>query len=471
MRQFGARWVITLGVIAILMSCFSLAITGRILWTSRSVYTQLATAIDETTEGMRGVQGFSEQDWNEAAFVLNYNSAIQNIHLAEERALNYLGLFESISFGLGSIGLLITIIATAGGLSYFNTIVRANKVMDDLRDVESQLKQLQDKVQLTSKNTSRSLYEVQLAQDQFRISQNPAAVSELYARALEIFPENPIPHYHIGYMLTLMGEYSTAEQRLYEALGYDETFPHAQLALGYVYRRMGDDPKHYNKIEEGVRRSREYYYKQAENWMLKGLSGNDYITGDDGESWHGALGGIYKRWAEFGDNQQDKLQKAKDHYRKALDVTPRSSYPVVNLAIINYGLGDFKEGLRYFIKTRDNALNKLLKEYDTHYDYADLLLSQVALVEIYKAETLSIIPMGDDKFTLQKFEESIESNIQAYLSLLPVGTTSEIANFVKDLRTVCEAEDEQSDEVKAIRKQTVQRIQEELKKRREAATK
>ena len=104
----------------------------------------------------------------------------------------------------------------------------------------------------------------------------------------------------------------------------------------------------------------------------------------------------------------------------------------------------------------------MLKEYDTHYDYADLLLAQVALVEVYKAETLSIVRMSDDKFTLEGFEESLDENIQAYLSLHPIDVTSPIENFLKDLRTVCLADDGQSEAVAQIRKKVVKRIQDEM---------
>lgn len=443
------------------IALFALVVALIIAW----VNTQRRAELNDVIAQIEVLPSVTERDWEEAEF----ESALAAVRLAEERALGYLGLFEAISFGLGSIGVVIAAVAIVGGIRYNDAMGKVSSATEELEDLKQQLQTLQTEVLQMAKSSNISLYEIQLAQQQLRLGSNMGYVQELYQHSLTMFPENPVPYYHIGYVLTQIDELDEAERQLKKSLLYDDNFAHAQAALGYVYRRMGDSPAHYTGVRQGQRFSRDDYYRLAEEWMTKGLENNHYITGDDGESWHGALGGVYKRWTEFSDNPRNKWLAAKRHYQEALKLTPRSSYPVVNLAVIDYALEDYKEGREYFQQARDNAIEKLKKEYDTYYDYADLLLSQIALVEIHYPNDLrktSQAMSKDDKFSTPEFEKNIFEHIDSFLSLMPMGVANPLENLLKDLRIICNADDGVEPEIQAVRNMAINALEEELNKRK-----
>ncbi|MEO0562578.1 MAG: tetratricopeptide repeat protein, partial [Chloroflexota bacterium] len=193
-----------------------------------------------------------------------------------------------------------------------------------------------------------------------------------YKRALALDNNNPVTFYRLGYVYTSQGELPAAEEHLQKSLEIDEDFAPAMVALGFVYRKMGE------KLAKGI--ERETRFNMAEQLMLKGLTVSPKLVDEDGESWWGALGGLYRR--------RGQTEQAVTAYEQATQVTPHSSYPFSNLATL-YGLENNIEGmLRMFKRVERLAAAEVQAEVDNYWGYFDLLTSQLANGHILEAEEI-----------------------------------------------------------------------------------
>lgn len=112
--------------------------------------------------------------------------------------------------------------------------------------------------------------------------------------------------------------------------------------------------------------------------MLDGLALSPKLVDDDGESWWGSLGGLYRR---RGLNEQ-----AIRAYQQAAEVTPHSSYPFSNLAMLYMGEQDRDGMLRMFKRVERLAKGETQADVDNYWAYADLLTAQLALGKFSEAE-------------------------------------------------------------------------------------
>lgn len=154
--------------------------------------------------------------------------------------------------------------------------------------------------------------------EQLAHQRNIDAAIEACEEAYNLDPENYANNYLYGTLLLEKDDYETSIKRLEEALQVKDDFTPAIAALGLATRRLGD--------LENDRRIRNEYYNKAETHLLEAVRHDPALLTNDGESYYGTLGSLYRR--------QERITDALDSYRRSAENTPTNSYPYVNLAML-----------------------------------------------------------------------------------------------------------------------------------------
>ncbi|MCZ7541176.1 MAG: tetratricopeptide repeat protein [Anaerolineae bacterium] len=173
-----------------------------------------------------------------------------------------------------------------------------------------------------------------LAEQQVRAHNYDTAIATLQ-RALTIDETDHATNYLLGYLYTQRKEISLAIAHLERALEKEPEFTPAIAALGLAVRRQGD-----GLDAPGQEAERQRAWDQAEARLKEALARDPRLTDAEGESYYGSLGGLYRR--------QGRLYAALDAYERAHQVTPHSSYPLINLASLHKRLGNDAEAERAF---------------------------------------------------------------------------------------------------------------------------
>lgn len=200
------------------------------------------------------------------------------------------------------------------------------------------------------------------------------------------------------------GRLEEAEYELRRALAISPDFPPAKAALGYTIRRMGE------RLEPGAARNEKM--AQAEQLLLSALQASARLVDEDGESWWGSLGGLYKR--------QGRIDDAIDAYMRAAEDTPRSSYPFNNLALLYIEKGDVAGMRRMFRRVEKLADAKVRAEVENYWAYADLVAARAAIGNAPGAQAalevmLEITPQDSDN-PLDLLDATLARVQQALLS-------------------------------------------------------
>jgi tetratricopeptide (TPR) repeat protein len=330
---------------------------------------KLAAEVQESLAAIRSADTISTAQLTEAEF----DTAYQRIQESEQRALSYLGIFESIGLAITVLGIVGTALGAALGIS-----VRG--AQEEFSKAKVEFDNLNKKFQIDMQNASITQLLMSMAIQQYELGHLQGAKA-IYERALELSPQNPVIPYRIAYILTQTEELEEAEEILKNALKIDDKFAHAQAALGFVYRRKGDKSKNDEQ---------KSYYKQAERYLLSALFINPNLVDDDGESWNGALAGLYRRLGR----EKDAIY----HYGQAARITPQSSYPKLNLLLLQWKHKDTEKLIIQLEEVENLLSSKIKKDQDTYWDRADLMNIELAL--------------GNDG-------KHIEESLQTFLQILP----------------------------------------------------
>ncbi len=320
---------------------------------------------------------------------------------AFDQASNFLGIFEAIGLIVSILSGVIAVLAIVGGLVGFRGLNEARNELETTRErVESDLslarqqfdldmEKRRNELELFRQQMERSDAEqrenaaranlsmsfLPLGDRQYR-SQDFTGALDTYNRALELDPNNLITHYRLGYVHTQSGNLDKAQEHLTRALEIEKDFAPALAALGYVYRRIGE------KMETSI--DKDLMLNRAENLLLRGLAISPKLIDEDGESWWGSLGGLYRR--------RGQVDEAINAYERAGQITPQSSYAFSNLALLYVLKKDRDAMIRTYQRVEQLAWGEVQADVDNYWAYADLLTARLALGKIMEAEeTLTMV--------------------------------------------------------------------------------
>jgi len=214
-------------------------------------------------------------------------------------------------------------------------------------------------------------------------------------------------------------ELERAEEYLQRAVKLDPSYDHARAALGFVYRRMGE--------KAGDQKARAEFFEKARQLLEQALSNSNRLVDDDGESWYGALAGLYRR--------QGKLKDAVFYYEKAAEVTPHSSYPFLNLAMLHLREGN-RDFIGMFRKVERLARQEIQAELNNYWGYGDLLTAQLVLGKFDDARQelrnlLETIPPGA-RDILPRIRETLQ-NLSDWMERLEDYTMSQNISQIREV--------------------------------------
>lgn len=307
--------------------------------------------------------------------------ASENVNNKTDEAFNLLGLFEAFS-------VILAVVATALSVFGFNRVFRAQEELTKARDdVAHQLEELKKQfdvevakqraeLQTLQRNleagaekrrviTERALLAqayIPLGERQYKAQDYTGAITT-YKQALELDPNNPVLHYRLGYVYTQKGDLDDAKYHYEHAMQLADNFAPAMAGLGYVYRRIGE------RMDEGV--ERKQMMNRAEELLLEAMNLSPKLVDDDGESWWGILGGLYRRRGQVDD--------AIYAYKQATIVTPQSSYGFGNLALLYMQKNQREEMLETYAEVEKLAGAEAAAEVNNYWGHADLVVSRYAL--------------------------------------------------------------------------------------------
>ena len=305
----------------------------------------------------------------------------QSVQNNVDFAFNLLGLFEAFS-------VILAIIAAALSYVGFNRVFQAaDELANTRQEVAKQLKNLkkqfdaevakqrrdaedlQERLELSAEErritTERALLAqayIPLGERQYKAQDYAGSVST-YQQSLDLDPNNPVIHYRLGYVYTQQGDLDKAQYHYERALSLADNFAPAMAGLGYVVRRQGE------KLKDGIERKETM--NKAEQLLLKAMELSPKLVDDDGESWWGILGGLYKRRGQVDD--------AIFAYKQATIVTPQSSYGFGNLALLYMQKNQRDEMLETYAEVEKLSSAEAAADVNNYWGHADLVVSRYAL--------------------------------------------------------------------------------------------
>jgi tetratricopeptide (TPR) repeat protein len=258
-------------------------------------------------------------------------------------------------------------------------VERTNKQITDLTDstrqriaeLTAQIADQLDEARLKAENAFRVLSLQLLAEQQVRARNYETAILSLQ-EAYELDAENQTTNYLLGYLYTARRKFEQAQEHLTRALRVNPDFAPALAAMGLTQRRIGD------QFQDDFD-TRNRYWAQAESNLIRALDMDHGMIDADGESYYGTLGGLYRR--------QDRFDDAIRAYERAVKVTPTSSYPVSNLALLYKYTGREQEAPAMFERTKEIA-EAILDDHPSDY-WARIDLAQALLVLGQSTEALA----------------------------------------------------------------------------------
>ncbi len=240
---------------------------------------------------------------------------------------------------------------------------RANTVF---RDIEARINESIAAIKQRGEDTIRTVELLQLGEQQME-SRNWRAALRTFEQALKFDPQNRATNYFLGELYIQQRDLERGLKHL-QTSGTD--FPPAEAAMAYALRLIGDQQKDVNE--------RNRYYAQAEQHFINALNNDPQVRDIGGESFYGVLGGLYRR--------QGRIADAIRCYREAERLTPQSSYPVNNLAMLYLIQGDMQQADRYYSKAKGMAAQALNNNPSDYWSRFDLITASAALGEFDEAK-------------------------------------------------------------------------------------
>lgn len=327
-------------------------------------------------------------------------AAAEQAEKQTEWAFNLLGLFEAIGVFITVGGVLAAFFGITQIVGARRELLRTNEelkaqaaqmradIETEIRRREEELNALRTRLETftaefaaqTKEHTSRALIAnslVPLGERQYRASDYDGALN-IYTRALELDPNNPTIHQRLGYVYTQKSDLERAKYHYEQAIKLEPDFAPALAGLGFVTRRIAE------KLLPGIEQDR--MYNEAERLLLNALQITPKLVDDDGESWWGVLGGLYRR--------REQLEQAINAYERATRVTPQSSYGYGNLALLYRKKNQREKMLKMYERVEKIAEEEARRQQGNFWGYADLIVSRYALGKAQLAD--EILPIAID---------------------------------------------------------------------------
>ncbi|MBE2271070.1 MAG: tetratricopeptide repeat protein [Anaerolinea sp.] len=345
-----------------------------------------------------------------------------------EDASRFLGIFEAISVAIAIAGAALGVVGVTRLFSAQRDLAAARKRVDEemtaqRKKFDTELAELRAQFESevgqkekslaqmseillenlehqrrTNEKSTLALSLLPLGERQYK-AQDLQGAADTYKRALALDENNPLIHYRLGYVYVQSSQLQDAERHLLRALEIDPEFHLAKAALGYVYRRIGD------KMPIGL--ERDQMLNKAEAYLINALQASPKLVDDDSESWWGSLGGLYRR--------RGQMDQAVYAYEQAAKVTPHSSYPFSNLAMLYMSRNNRDQMLTSFKRVERLARGEVQAEVDNYWAYADLLTSRLALGKVEEAEE-ALVSVFD--LSLSNSSYGLESLVDTLTRLL-----------------------------------------------------
>jgi tetratricopeptide (TPR) repeat protein len=348
---------------------------------------------------------------------------------AVELAFNLLGLFEALSLAITIGGVVITVFGLTRFTTASNELEEARKLVEReleeartrfetaIAERESELNEmrteLEKEVREDRQRTSDALLAnamIPLGERQYKTSDYKGALST-YERALQLDPINPVINQRLGYVYTQIGDLDKAKHHYERAIEREKNFAPALAGLGYVFRRFGEnigselgkanlseDMRMHKTIE------RDQMLNRSEDFLLQALNLSPKLVDDDGESYWGILGGLYKR--------RGQIDQAIEAYKKVTEVTPQSSYGYGNLALLYQKKNDRVAMIKTYERVEQIASKEAVAEAGNFWGYSDLIVSSFAIGKMEQAKNaipiaISIAPI-DSPYMLQGLTDTLK---------------------------------------------------------------
>ncbi|MCC7208135.1 MAG: tetratricopeptide repeat protein [Anaerolineae bacterium] len=294
---------------------------------------------------------------------------------AVESANTILGVIEGLGTLLTIILALIGVLGALigiGGMRDFSQARRRyedemNKALESLKTFEARVEANAEEIRARGDRSIEALTLLQLGKQQMD-ARNLGAAMDALKQAWTKDPQNRAINYFMGELCIQIGDYDAAIRYLTDA-GANSTdenmrLPAAQAALAYAYRKKGDQAQ--TRAEQ-----QDYYYK-AEGYFREALRYNPGLLDIDGESWSGALGGLYQK--------QGRIADAIAAYEQAIEATGRkSSYPFNNLAILHAQQRNMTRAREYFQRAVEAAARNLDDKPHDYWARFDMVTAQAFL--------------------------------------------------------------------------------------------
>jgi tetratricopeptide (TPR) repeat protein len=242
-----------------------------------------------------------------------------------------------------------------------------NKALETLKTFESRVDTNAEEIRARGDRAIEALTMLQLGKQQMD-ARNLGAAMDALKQAWAQDPQNRAINYFMGELCIQLGEFDAAIRYLLDA-GADSTdekrrLPAALAALAYAYRKKGD-------LAQSRTDQQDFYYK-AEGYFREALRDNPGLLDIDGESWSGALGGLYQK--------QGRIADAIGAYEQAIEATGRkSSYPFNNLAILHAQQRNMAKARDNFVRAVEAAARNLDDKPHDYWARFDMVTAQVFL--------------------------------------------------------------------------------------------
>lgn len=339
---------------------------------------------------------------------------------AVDQAFSLLGLLEAM-------GLVVTVVGGVGAIFGVTRFIAAqNQLRESRRMFEEEIARsrrllqeetrrreeaftglqgsLQTSLEKSTGDATRALSFLPLGERQYR-SGDFRGARAIYERALQLDPHNPVINYRMGYTCSQSGALDEAERYLRRALASEPDFAPALASLGFVYRRRAE------ALPEGIARAR--LFNEAERHLTQALERLPSLVDDDGESWWGSLGGLYRR--------RGQLQEAMHAYREAARVTPASSYAFVNLALLGMQQDGATAMRATWQQAQQLAAAEVRADVNNYWGYADLVTASLALGDVQTAEEALTAFFRTTPADATHVPQVLRDSLQRLAAVLPAG--------------------------------------------------